>query len=654
MSNLLGKYACINEDCGSSDAMAVYENDEDHSAYCWSCRESFSNNQLADSPIGEELGIDHISRASVKTAVPKKKLGGNVAKQRKEVISQDNVEALNEATRFDDTRYRKLSQKVNEKYGVRSEFDDNGVLIKRYYPVNEGGIITGYKIRELPKVFYAEGRNDLKSEMFGQHLFPNGGKYLLIVGGEEDAMAAYEMLRMEQVQRQRGDLPPIAVVSPTVGETGCYKQLQNHYEWIDQFDNVILMFDNDEAGQEATQQALTVLPMGKVKVATLPMKDPCDMRKANRQAEFVREFYQAKKHQPAGVLGSSALVDRILERANMVKVPLPPFAKKLQKMMAGGIPLGYIVNIAAGSGLGKTTLVNEFVYYWIFHSPYKVGIVSLESDPGEYGELLLSRHVEQKIALLETVEDKLSFLGSDRVQDGMQQLFFTEDGDDRFHLLDHQGSVGEDQLKQKCEYLVKGLGCKLIIVDPLTLALTGAGNEEMDEFMSWQKKFVDEHKCVFVNVTHVRKNSSDQKANSKGGTISEESIKGSGSIFQVAGANILLMRDKENEDPQVRNTTRSVMSKCRWTGNTGASGDWYYSNQNHQLHDFDDYFNGESQIPDSSYQEDQDLMQPVIEADRHDGMDYYQTYTNAPPFNEGEDCGQISATSDDGQDDNPF
>jgi hypothetical protein len=86
-----------------------------------------------------------------------------------------------------------------------------------------------------------------------------------------------------------------------------------------------------------------------------------------------------------------------------------------------------------------------------------------------------------------------------------------------------------------------------------------------------------------INVVHVRKNSSGQQANSTGGRISEEDIKGSGSLFQVSMNNLLLMRDKENDDPVVRNTTKAVMSKARRTGCTGSAGFWYYDNATSRL-----------------------------------------------------------------------
>lgn len=41
-------------------------------------------------------------------------------------------------------------------------------------------------------------------------------------------------------------------------------------------------------------------------------------------------------------------MSKIIEQAEVPKIPLPPFMHKLQDMMAGGIPLGVIVNLSIG------------------------------------------------------------------------------------------------------------------------------------------------------------------------------------------------------------------------------------------------------------------------------------------------------------------
>ena len=47
---------------------------------------------------------------------------------------------------------------------------------------------------------------------------------------------------------------------------------------------------------------------------------------------------------------------------------------KVNKALAGGINYGYIVNIIAGSGAGKTSLTNQCVSYWMKERDVNVGV----------------------------------------------------------------------------------------------------------------------------------------------------------------------------------------------------------------------------------------------------------------------------------------
>jgi archaellum biogenesis ATPase FlaH len=255
---------------------------------------------------------------------------------------------------------------------------------------------------------------------------------------------------------------------------------------------------------------------------------------------------------------------------------------QLEKMLNGGIALGEITTIAGASGQGKSSITYEFLYHWIFHSEYKVGIISLESDVGELTENLLSLHIGRKLGTMPD-DQKLSFYGTDEARAAHVELTTMPDGSDRFIILDHQGDMLDNDLRGKMEYLIKVNGCKVIILDPMTLALAGRGIGDTQEFMSWLVAFVKRENIAHVNVVHVRKAQGGQKAGSAGGKIHEEDMIGSSSIFQNSMNNILIMRDKENDDPMVRNTTKVVMSKSRRTGNTGPAGFWFYNNETSRM-----------------------------------------------------------------------
>lgn len=505
-------------------------------------------------------------------------------------------EKIQSSTGMDPKGYRGIDQSVSKKYRVRYQYDEeDGSVQKTLYPCTRKGSLTGYKVRTHPKDFKspgAIGETGRNCDLFGQFLFTkSSGKYVLVTSGEHDAMAAYQM--MDQYRKSRGQdgYDPIPVVSPTIGESGAYKQLQENYEWLNRFDHIVYCKDPDAAGDKALEKIAKVLPKSKLYVMELStVKDPNQALDEGKQKEFISKFFSASAYVPSGIVGSADLLDKMKDAALVPKVPLPPFMHKLQDMMAGGIPLKRIINLGSASGTGKSTIIDEMVYYWLFHSPHKVGVLSLESDSAEYGNKLLSRHVSKKIDLIESAEEKFDYLSTPEIAEKSDELFRNEDGSHRFHIIEERDGTLES-VKDLIMQMVIECEAKLVVVDPLQDLLDGLSNEEQSTFMKYLKGMVKSHDVTFVLVNHVRKSSGGSKANSTGADIHEEDFQGSSSIFKSASCNLLFTRDKESENEIVRNTTTMKCTKMRWTGRTSPkAGEYYYENETHTLYDLEDYF----------------------------------------------------------------
>ena len=551
--------------CNSSDAFAIYA--DEGGGYCFSCGHTKpSKDYLEKNGFGYEW----------------KEEDGMGIEFNVEVHNQIKAE-----TGLDSKDYRGIRTEISKYFGVRYQYDEtDGSVTKSLYPCTKGGEISGYKVRVHPKDFRGSyGETGKDCDLFGQFRFKTHSGIILVVGGEVDQLSAFQMLKDAQKDNR---FDPVAVVCSTIGETAAAKQVQQQYEWFAGAKKIIVAMDNDEAGRKATEAVVDVLPKGRVHVMNLRYKDPNEYLKNGKSNEFITDFWAAKPYTPGDVVGSSSLAEKIMESATLEKIPLPPFMHKVQELMAGGIPLSKIVNLGSFSGAGKSTIADECVYFWAFNSPYKIGVVSLESDAGEYGTKLLSRHIGRKIDLISDVSEKVEFLKSDYVQSKQEELFY-KDGQDRFMLIDERDG-GLESLKKQVDNLVIKCDCKVIILDPLQDILDGLSNEDQAMFMKWQKGLVKSHKVTFININHVRKSSGGSQANSTGASIHEEDFAGSSSIFKSAACNLLFTRNKEAECPIERNTTIMKMTKCRWTGRTDPhAGKYFYDNETHTLYDFDDY-----------------------------------------------------------------
>lgn len=559
----LGKNPCNR--CGSKDNFHWYG--EDRGGYCWGCDFTIPSleRRMQNADFSEEDTWD-------------------VAE-----FNEEDHEKLKKNTSFNPKNFRGLREDVCKYFGVRHEYSpETGELLRQYYPNTKEGKFSGYKVRGIPKTFSVLGEVDNECELVGQFRFTNSNsKMCLLVAGEVDLLSAYQMLRDYSESKGSGGYEPIPVVSPSTGENGCVSQIKAQYAWFDRFDKIIVCFDNDAVGKKAAEKVTKCLPKGKAYIMSLSLKDSNEYLMANRQKEWISAFFSAKLWTPSGVVGSNDVLQQIQERVMIPKISMPPFLNTLNRMTAGGIGLKQIVNIVAGTSIGKTTLVNAMVKHWIFNSPYKVGIVTLEADVPEYCSLLLSEHIGRKLSLIEdkTILDCL--LKSPEVEEKANELFTKEDGSPRFFLLDDRGDF--DSLQDKIEELVISCGVQMIVLDPLSDVLASLPPDQQEAHMKWQKSMIKAHDMTFINVVHIRKAGSGQKDAGRGADLDESMMFGSSSIAKSAHMNILLSRDKYAEDEMIRNTTKVVVAKNRTNGITGNACEIYYDNQTHRLWDKEEY-----------------------------------------------------------------
>jgi len=456
---------------------------------------------------------------------------------------------------------RRISMDTAKRYGVTVENGEDGSISKHHYPYHnqEGNKVVGTKVRNVAtKDFYATG--DLGSAgLFGQQSFAAGGKYITITEGEIDAMAAYEM---------NGGFPAVSIRS---GANSAVKDVKASLEYLETFDKVVICFDSDEAGIKAAQDVLPLFSPRKAKVCTLPLKDAGDMLKANRVREYTKCWWDAKAYKPEGVvsLGDPDVWDKFLKRGTEEVTPLPASFGSLNAMMNGGIAAGEVTVIGALTSIGKTTMVYNLVHGMYVESAKKIGCVFLEADVGETVEKLLSVYMGTNIA---------DVSNEDRDYNLYHEKYDEMANSDKLHILDHQGALEADELFAKMQYLVKGLDCDIIILDPLQAAVTSNENGVIDAFMDKCLKLAKNTGVSIIIVSHMRKPHAKDAHD-----VGEYDLKGSGSINQIAFNTILLSRDKMTDDDYARNCTQVQLVKCRRTGRTGVAGWLFYENHSSRL-----------------------------------------------------------------------
>lgn len=539
---LLYHAACIGEDCTSSDGMGVYEKEIDgevkHDAFCFVCNNYFNHEQL------EEVGVK--------------------VKERKHKVTEAVDLSSIKTIPFRGWKERGIGQPVSAKYGVHTEIVNEFDVAARYYPTTSDGVVVGFKKRiAKTKEFIGIGSTKATNELFGQHVFESGQKYLVIVTGEEDALSFAQAL----YSKKDGVEYWTPVVSVTCGDGSIIKQFKANFEYINSFTKVILAFDGDESAQRYVEEAARILSPGKAFIVKFPqgVKDASDMVKAGRSAELKQLFWKAVPFSRVDVLHLSQMWDDFESEDNNIKIPFPVSWSHLNEMMNGGMEKGEITVLGALTSIGKSSIVNNVVYSLIENTKFKVGAMYLEGTKREVVRDLLSLDAGINLRTInrETVD----------IESLKSRFFENLAKKDQFVYVDHQGSISTTEIFDKLNYLAKAENCDVIVIDPVQAGVNSSDNGAIIEFMDTLLKFAKETDTCVIAISHMRKPSEDNPH-----AVTEYQLMGSSSLNQIAFNTILISRDKMNPCPIKKSATKLQLVKCRRTGNTGDAGWLRYDN----------------------------------------------------------------------------
>lgn len=508
-------------DCGSSDAMCTYSDGHTH---CFSCDAHHFNNESTTS-------------ASQKTR-------GNVI-----APSDLNLGSL---------PARSITQETCKLYGYyKGYLNDRPVQIANY--IDESGTIIGQKVRYPDKTF--EVRGNLESRFFGQHLFASGRK-LVVTEGEIDC------LTVSQIQ---GNKYP--VVSIPNGAKSAKKTFEAQYDWLEGFDEVILMFDMDKTGREAIESVCGILSPGKTKVATLPLKDPNECLLAGQASAVVQAIWNAATYKPACLINGSELWDALSSEEEEAQGYPLPWDIPLQKMTLG-IRKGELVVITAGTGTGKTTFVRQIAHHFGVTLGLKVGMMMLEENVKRTAKGLMSIHTGKRLALNRNLLSPEEY----------QKAFFETLGSGRFVFYEHFGSLESDDLIKNIRYMAIAEKCAFVILDHISIAISGLeiDNERKatDVLMTRLRSLAEETGVGMLVISHLKR--VDGSPAEEGGIISLSHLRGSQAIPQLSDGVWALERNQQAED-DTKNLVLVRILKGRHTGETGIAGYLAYDKETDRL-----------------------------------------------------------------------
>lgn len=496
----------------------------------------------------------------------------------------DEVHAkIKASTGVDSKGYRGIRSDTSKPFGVRYEYnEEDGSVSATYYPCTKEGKLTGYKVRKHPKDFTSPyGETGKDCDLFMQFKFETFSDTVVIVGGEIDALSLYQTLLDNQKNKQYN---PIAVVSPTIGESGACKQVQAQYKFFSQFKKIIVALDNDAAGRAASEKVCKVLPRGKVHIMKLRYKDPNEYLQNGKQQELVNDFWAAVPWTPSGVHASSTLYDAALNYTSVERLSLPPFMSKVADMFGGGWVKNELSVIFAQTSQGKSLYVDSCVTHWVMNEPKEVvGVMSLEATKDKYATNIISRYLGVNLNSMQG-QDRLDYLNREDIKAKIKEFLVDAEGKDRFYVYDSRGA-GIEETKASILEMIIQLGVTILVADPYSDLMAGMSLEEQESFVAWLKKLILEYpQLSVVLICHTRKLASGQA-----GSLTESDIIGSSTVMKSAAQTISIERDKLHENPILRNVSKVTVHKNRHSSSTGLACEVYFDYKTGLLYEWEEY-----------------------------------------------------------------
>ncbi len=396
---------------------------------------------------------------------------------------------------------------------------------------------VGQKIRTRSKSFMVKGELE---PLYGMWLWSsNNAKRCIVTEGELDALS------VSQAQNNRWP-----VVSVPNGAQGAGKAVAKASEWLSGFSEVVLMFDNDEAGREAAVECAQILPPGKAKIATLrDAKDANELLVEGKEHEILQAIYNAEYYRPDGIVNLKDVI------ADALKPPEWGDSLPWETLtdLTYGTRTGEWWCWGAGVGVGKTDVFTQLMAHDVTEGR-KIGGIFLEQPAGETAKRLAGK-IDGVLYHVPDIE-----VDEEQLEATLHRIA------DQVYLYQHFGSQDWETIKGLIRHMRHAYDIRHFYLDHLTALASHAEDERryLDKLCAEMSSLCQELDIHVQVVSHLT--TPQGEAHEEGGRVKEKHFTGSRAIARWAFFMFGLERNKQHEDEAERHITTVRVLKDRNTG----------------------------------------------------------------------------------------
>lgn len=480
-----------------------------------------------------------------------------------------------------------------------------------YFPsYNQKGKVTGYTKQDLTKGkeerghWSCIGSVTIGNKMFGQNVAEAQNRKrnnLVITEGQWDCLSVFQAL-VDNVKGTKYEGIEPLVVSIPMGTANAVESILHNENYVTSHDALTIFFDDDHCtpaelqkkimkGHEAREAVANALVGSGISLFTVTpedgFKDASDFMQAGRSndlaklVQFGRRPYSSEKIVKAADLDLEFLLEPRPEG-----IYVNSFPKLMDKLH--GFRLRELVLLTSPSGVGKSTVCSIFASAFM-EAGEKLGMVYLEETNKETMQRLIAAKL--KVNYLEFKNNPLGLTTREKIQEAYDEIV----NNDQLVMLGHFGSLPISELMAKIKHMHLVEGCKFIILDHLSLVISGSAvkdeRKELDMVMTELAAFCAANEVCIIAVSHINRTLADQfkPPKLKEGEepkpywiqVTKESMRGSAALEQLSF--VIIGLEPEILADRSRGRVRLTVLKNRPWGYLGVADTFKIDDESWQV-----------------------------------------------------------------------
>ena len=416
---------------------------------------------------------------------------------------------------------RSISKATLDYVGVKRNFnnkDGNSVCFEYRNELGEH-LCNKYRFTSKnanPKMKFEEGTN--VNTLFNMDKV-NISEPLLITEGEFDCLSAIEA----------GFKNAVSIPS---GVNSTNQWITSNWTFIEQFEEIIIWFDNDEAGIKGARDVFNRLPNSSVKIVRCEVANDINelLHKYGKLA-VLKQIEKASTPVLEGVATLDMIEDFDVHEAETLKTGIEYIDDKLIGMVFGSL------NVLSGrNGSGKSTILNQIYIAEAIAQGYKTFLFSGELISGNVKYWLLQTLANEDQFAEYTAKDghkykKVTIQSKEKIVNDMKDRFFLYDSDD-YRI---------EAITEKMTILAKRYGVRVFVIDNLMTIESSLKDkyEAETDIVKKLKNFAKKYNALVHLVAHPRKSMNDE--------IEKDDVAGSANITNLADYVTTISRAKDEE-----------------------------------------------------------------------------------------------------------